>query len=258
MKYLNYGLAVGALVAAGVLGTSAKAELIFQGHFDIGGAGLGNVDTIMTFTSKANGTEESGRISWNGLADVLTPDPTGMGGPLTGGAFTATGSTDFNGINHTITLSSTGWVHGDNLGIIFNPVEPGSAQNIVLNQLRMTIYDATTGAVEFTAPWTGGPLTLLGDPGVGNAGYLFSLDQTETNELNAVATLGGNDRIGLFAYASDATGGHETFFSTVIADPPTYVPAPGNTLGLLGIGMIGTVCAVRWTGHRKNDGPVAA
>jgi len=248
-KSLNYGLAVGTLVAAGVLGSvSAKADLIYQGPIDLGGTGLGAVDTILTMTSHGSGTAESGKVSWNGSANVVTADPNPPG-------YTPAGSTDMTGINHTITMGSTGWVAGDGLGIVFNPAEPGPvggvANAITLNNLVMTIYGATTGNTLFTAPWLGGPLTLEAvDPGTGNSGYLFTLNQLETTELNN-SGVGLTDRIGLLAYATDATGGQETFFGTVIADAPDAVPAPGNTLGLLGVGLVGMVGAVGWNRRRQ-------
>jgi len=249
-KSLRYGFAVGALVAAGVIGTSApvKADLIYQGSIDLGGTGLGAVDTIMTFTSHGSGTSESGMVIWNGSTDVVTGDPNPPG-------YTPAGATDMNGINHTITLGSTNWAPGDGLGIVFNPVEPGpagsTANHITLNNLVMTIYGATTGDVLFSAPWLGGPMDLAAiDQGTGNSGFLFSLNQAETTELNN-AGVGVNDHIGLLAYATNATGGHETFFATVIAHTPDPVPAPSNTLALLGIGLVGM--AVAWNRRRQQS-----
>jgi hypothetical protein len=155
-------------------------------------------------------------------------------------------------INHTILVSDTGWTSGMNLGIVFNPVEPNSPsqQSITLNNLEMTIYGANSNVL-FDAPWLDGPLTLdtNNNPGTGNSGYLFDLNQAEANELN-MSGVGMNDHIGLLAYATDATGGPETFYGTVIARDP--VPAPGNTLGLLSIGLIATFGAIGWNRRRKN------
>jgi hypothetical protein len=204
----------------------AMADLIFRGAVDLQGTGLGAVDTILTMTSHANGTSESGMVSWNGTTNVVTPDPNPPG-------YTPPGTTDMTGINQTITIATTGYTSGDNLGIMFNPVEPGpiggTPNSITLNNLVLTIYDGATGATEFTAPWLGGPLTLQAiDQGTGNSGYLFSLNQAEIDELTQAAVT-GTDRIGLLAYATNATGGHETFFATVLAldgqcpNPPCVV-----------------------------------
>jgi hypothetical protein len=144
--------------------TAARADLVFEGSISLGGTGLGAVDTILTMTSHGNGTSESGRVSWNGTSNVVTPDPTGVGGLLASGAFTSPGSTDMTGINHTVLMSQTGWTPGMGLGIVFNPAEPGPvgsiANQITLNNLVLTVYGATTGTALFTAPWLGGPMTL--------------------------------------------------------------------------------------------------
>lgn len=233
-------------LVAGVLafGASAHAHLVYVGPIDLTGTGLGAVDTIMTFAT-ANGqtTAESAQISWDGTKDVLTADPNPPG-------YTPTNSTKFDGINHTITMSLTGWTPGNGLGIVFNPSEPGGGNSdITLNNLVLTIYGATTGNVLFSAPWSG-PLTLDGSGGTGQSGYLFVLDQTETNELNH-AGVGANDHVGLLAYATNAQGAHETFFGTVIGvgecdncvpDPPGSVPEPISIVvfgtGLLGLGIV--------------------
>jgi len=229
MRTSRLTLLAGAVSALAIFASPASAELIFQGPIDLKGTGLGNVDTILTMTSHGSGSSESGKVSWNGSANIVTADPNPPG-------FTAAGSTDMTGINHTITMSQTGWTSGQGLGIVFNPAEPGplggTANMITLNYLEMTIYDDSTGNVLFTAPWTGGPLTLAAvDPGTGNSGYLFDLDQAETNGLNNVAGLSSTDRIGLLAYATDAQGGQETFFGTVIGTPrcTDCTPTPFST-----------------------------
>ena len=227
-------------VAAILAASPAHAHLVFEGPVDLGGTGLGAVDTILTMNAQGSNTAESGKVSWActpACHDVVTGDPNPPG-------YTPAGSTQMTGINHTILVSATGWTGSQSLGIIFNPAEPGPlgglANQITLNNLEMTIYNATTGAVLFSAPWLDGPMTLFAvDPGTGNSGYLFSLDTPETLQLLASGVT-GNDRIGLLAYATGAQGGNETFFGTVIAlDPdPDPVPEPA-TLAIFGSALLG-------------------
>jgi hypothetical protein len=248
---------MGAALLGAVLGLAmmpAKADLIYEGVVTIGGTGLGAVNTILTMTSHGNGTSESGKVSWNGTTDVVTADPTAV----QGGGFTPSGTTDMNGINQTITVGSTGWTPGSGQGleIIFNPVEPQNAANsIILNNLVMSIYGATSGTDLFDAPWLGGPMTFIAnDAGTGNSGFGFALNQAETDELNAaVLGIGVDDHIGLLAYATDATGGHETFFATVVAHDPDPVPEPG-TLTLLAVGLASTWLVSRKRRRNNNTG----
>jgi hypothetical protein len=78
---------------------------------------------------------------------------------------------------------------------------------------------------------------------VGNSGFVFSLDTAQAAAATAAGAFGSlNNRIGLSASASNATGGPETFFVTsssvaggggaggAVPEPATYV--------LIGAGLV--------------------
>ena len=89
---MNYRRPILTLAAAAcllALGQSAQAHLIYMGPTDLVGTGLGAVPTILTMATKnGQSSEESGKVSWDGTKDVAVADPTGVGGPLAGGAYT--------------------------------------------------------------------------------------------------------------------------------------------------------------------------
>jgi len=195
-------LAVAGSVALAFAASNANASLEFLGPVDMTGTGLGNVNTILTITSPGNSTTESGSVAWNGTTDVV--------------------SGDTQAINQTLTIGSLGAATADALRIVFNPVEPGNDTNgITLENLVATIYSSTG-----TALWNSGTFTPISfsstDVGTGKAGFLFGLDATQAAEAQAFWDAG--NRIGLLGSASDATGGHETFFgmAAAVPEPSTY------------------------------------
>ena len=205
LKLLSSAGAIAMLLAT----THASATLQYLGPVDLTGTGLGNVNTLLTIQSPANSTTETGSVAWNGTSDVTTGDT--------------------QAINNTLLLSSLG-TQASNLLIVFNPVEPGNASNsITLNNMVATIYSPTGDAL-----WNSGTFTSVSFPttdnGTGKAGFLFGLDSTQSAE--AQTFWDGVNRLGLSATVSDATGGHETFFSTTTQVSP--VPEPSTYLMLFG------------------------
>lgn len=205
LKLLSSAGAVAMVLAA----TNANASLESLGQLDLTGTGLGNVNTLLTIQSPRNTTTETGAVSWNGSTSVTTGDT--------------------QAINNTLLLSGLG-TQASNLLIVFNPVEPGNASNsIMLNNLVATIYSPTGDAL-----WNSGTFTSISFPetdnGTGKAGFLFGLDTTQSAQ--AQTFWDGANRLGLSATASDATGGHETFFATTTQVSP--VPEPSTYLMLFG------------------------
>jgi len=244
MTFLTRLLTLVALVVGPLCVHNAGATLIFDHVQDLTGTGLGAVNTVLTLTSPENSTDEKGCVGRIGgcPGGVLnsTPSDTGriIGGTLGGNEFTGDSQTK------TILGSTLSSNLASNLRIVFNPSEPGSAtqQNITLNDLRVTIYNAD-GSVQFSSGTL--PATIpFADAtgGVGQAGFFFRLDATQAA---AAGTIDATDRIGLSTSISNAQGAPETFFVTSVGGGTGAIPEPG-TLLLLGSGLAGIAAGRRW------------
>jgi len=235
MKKNLLTLSAAALLAApfGV----ARADLVFNGLVDLGGTGLGAVNTVLTI---ANSPTELGCVSWNGTTTVL--------GATLAGTGQCTGAGDQNGLNSTQLLSATGVTTGANYAILFNPAEPGNDQTVTLNTLVATFYN-NAGTLIFSAPLHVANQTFnAADQGTGNTGFEFILSPTEAATLQGFITALGtsNIHVGLVStlgVPASSDGAHETFFvfNSGIA---TVTPEPSTTV-LMATGLFGLVGFVR-------------
>jgi hypothetical protein len=240
----------GAIVAAAtVLGfqPDARADLIYAGLIDLTGTGLGNVQTILTLTSPNSTSTETGSVFCDPGTLLCTTDTSG----------------DTQAQNHLQPIGDAVAAGLTQLGIVFNPVEPGESPAITLNALDMQVFNNTStpppiGTVLFDAAFLGelasglvagvdyvsvttNPVALTlnaADSGTGNSGFLFRLNATESAEFLTLlgnGTIESNDLIGLSATLTDATGGHETFF--YYPNGSVAVPEPAS-VALLGTGLV--------------------
>lgn len=237
MSMILRGLAFAGLATAAA---SSQAALISLGEQQFQGTGLGAVNTVLTLTSPANSTTETGAVSFNGTTSVT--------------------SGDTQALNNTPTLGSLGITSASDLRIVFNAQEPGNAANsITLDNLVLNIYGQGSTPL-FTSTSFTSPITFpTTQTGVGNSGVVFALDAADAAKAQASAFGNNfaNNRIGLSASASSATGGPETFYalsfgrgnnsgggSTGNGGGGAAVPEPG-TVALLGLGLLGVVATRR-------------
>jgi hypothetical protein len=176
------------------------ADVIPIGVVPSTGAGFGAVQTVLTFTSPAASSTESGCVA-AGIG----------GGTITGAAACSAGfaGDDEQAINNTFTAADLGLTNFLNLQIIFNPNEPQNAadQSITLDSLAVTLWDPATGLI-LDAKYTTAPFVFPNaDPGMGNAGFGFVLTAAQAADFNLLLAAFPDLRIGMAANASDATGG---------------------------------------------------
>lgn len=214
---------------------AAGAELVYNGLVDLGGTGLGAVNTILTI---ANTPSEKGCVSWNGSTTVE--------GATVGGTGQCVGTGDQNGLNSTQLLSVTGVTTGSNFAILFNPAEPGNDQSVTLNSLTALFYN-NAGALIYSANLQASNQNQTfnsADQGTGNTGFEFILSQGEALALQAfITSLGtGNIHVGLASSLGipvSSDGAHETFF-VFNSNLATATPEP-STIALTATGLFGLV-----------------
>jgi hypothetical protein len=231
MKKQAMRLAVTA--AFGLAASSSYASLTLLSPEDFGGSGLGAVNTVLTIQSPASTSTETGTVSYNGTADVIT------------------GATALTGASQTQTrlLGDLGVTSASSLRVVFNASEPGGADSsISLTGLTLTLY-TSTGGTFFTAPLDQTYNFVNTFTGTGNSGFVFGLNGAEQTQLNTLLGAGGAPtlaslRAGLSATATNATGGNETFF--VAQSQVAAVPEPESyAMMLSGLGLLGFIARRR-------------
>jgi hypothetical protein len=120
------------------------------------------------------------------------------------------------------------------IGVVFNSDQPAGG-SVNLTKFVLVLFNAN-GQVGFTSNSASQSFSSTkSEPGIGNSGWLFTLDASQ-QALAQAAINNGFDLLGLSATVTDSFGGPETFF-LVNAPGTSVVPEPA-TLFLLGTGIL--------------------
>lgn len=215
--------------------SSSYADLLYQGAEPAGGAGIGTVNTILTFQNAPRTTVESASV-----------------GLTTGGALLITGDASTGASQTQVrSFSSLGVTDAGSLRIIFNANEP-AGNSIGISSLALNVFNPTSGNLLFSSNFTGAPLTFDDTfTGTGSSGFVFALDAADVATLQALLALpdSGSNVIGISASAFSSTGGPETIYIGA-TNVLSAIPEP-ETYGMLlaGLGLMGF--AVRRRSSKK-------
>ena len=163
-----------------VYGASVSyASLIALGPVPSSGSGLGAVSTVLTFTSPGSSSSETGCVGAGAGGTTVTGSAVCPSATFPGGNEQA--------INNVFSTAAAGFTNFSNFQLVFNASEPGSAADITLTSLALTIYNSA-GVLQQTHTLAAPYVIADAFPGVGNAGFGFMLDATEAGQANALLT----------------------------------------------------------------------
>jgi len=163
----------------------ALASILLVGPEDISGSGFGDLPRALTIQSHGPSQPTE--------AGCIAPD--GSGGLISGNAACASGNSGGDEKNPTgfpkqsaQTLSSLGITNANQIGILFDAVQPQNSDNnvVAINDLTLKLYNGATLILTASGAFS----NLTTNPGNGNTDYLFALDAASAAAFNAA--IGGN------------------------------------------------------------------
>jgi hypothetical protein len=240
-------LTLAAALSTQLLTGAAFATLIPIGAVPTTGAGLGAVNTLVTFQNTGTEVGAVGLLPGGGGTEV-TGSTVAFGVTGFPSASGVTNETGGNAGSNLYTASSLGLVSGtsttfSNVVLLFNGTELQSpaGEPITLTDLSLNLF-SPTGTLLGSFSTAGGFSYSAIFQGVGSAGYGFQLDTLQAGQANTLLAANPNLVIGAAARATGADAGPETVSIATLAGggdrPPTGVPDAGTSVALLGLGLL--------------------
>ncbi len=242
----------GAVLFLGGALPNAHASLILSSLDPSTGNGIGAATTLLTVQSPASSTAEAGCVgaALPGGAQTLNVN---CGAPVGSSSFTF-GQTQTGQSQTGLRALPTDITNASQIGILFNPAQPAGS-SITLQELNAQFYSVVNGQYTLidNAVYTG-PTTLMQTlQGIGNAGWVFTLDANDQALLNDAINSGASIVVGasLEAGCGDngfaacgannlgaAVGGHDVVqIAAISSSHINQVPEPAS-LSMIGGGLL--------------------
>jgi hypothetical protein len=215
---------------------TGMASIVLVGPEDITGSGFGNLPRALTIQSQGPSQPTE--------AGCIAPD--GSGGLLAGnGACTSgnLGGDEQNPIGFpkqsAPTLSSLGITNADQIGILFDAIQPQNSNNnvVTIDNLTLKLYSGATLVLTASGTFS----NLATNPGNGNTDYLFALDAVQAAAFNTAIAGNFEYRIALdstISFPHQSAGPDSYAFINMRGPSIQAVPEPVS-FSLVGGGLIG-------------------